>query len=85
MRWMQITTNVFGLSSAVLDCSDKTTVDHFGNDLLVDDNGDDSSYFSHVPPHSRLVSLLPQTLLLLPPPPALSERPFVPRTILLTL
>ncbi|KAK8189354.1 uncharacterized protein BKA78DRAFT_332437 [Phyllosticta capitalensis] len=49
-----ITTNVFGLSSAVLDCSDKTTVDHFGNDLLVDDNGDDSSYFSHVPPHSRL-------------------------------
>ncbi|KAK8157316.1 hypothetical protein IWX90DRAFT_391261 [Phyllosticta citrichinensis] len=29
-----LTASVFGLSSAVLDCSDKTTVDHFGNDLL---------------------------------------------------
>ncbi|KAK8154455.1 hypothetical protein BKA80DRAFT_292140 [Phyllosticta citrichinensis] len=49
-----LTASVFGLSSAVLDCSDKTTVDHFGNDLLVPDsnNAHDESYFSpHVPSH----------------------------------
>ncbi|KAK8170409.1 hypothetical protein BC567DRAFT_164306 [Phyllosticta citribraziliensis] len=43
-----LTAGVFGLSSVVLDCSDKTTVDHFGNDLLVPDNNTahDESYFS---------------------------------------
>ncbi|KAK7516388.1 hypothetical protein IWZ03DRAFT_188454 [Phyllosticta citriasiana] len=47
-----LTAAVFGLSSAVLDCSDKTTVDHFTNDLLVHDNADDESYFDpHVSPH----------------------------------
>ncbi|KAK7612145.1 hypothetical protein JOL62DRAFT_499797 [Phyllosticta paracitricarpa] len=57
-----LTAAVFGLSSAVLDCSNKTTVDHFTNDLLVHDNADDESYFDpHVSPHPHhRVSLPPR-------------------------
>ncbi|EKG16562.1 hypothetical protein MPH_06338 [Macrophomina phaseolina MS6] len=36
--------SVFGLSSTVLECSEKTTLDAFGNGLLVED--EDVSYFS---------------------------------------
>ncbi|KAL1635052.1 hypothetical protein SLS58_010392 [Diplodia intermedia] len=43
--------SVFGLSSTVLECSEKTTLDTFGNGLLVED--DDISYFSSPPRNSR--------------------------------
>ncbi|OJD31185.1 uncharacterized protein BKCO1_5100083 [Diplodia corticola] len=43
--------SVFGLSSTVLECSEKTTLDTFGNGLLVED--DDVSYFSSPPRNSR--------------------------------
>ncbi|KAB2581376.1 hypothetical protein BFW01_g10760 [Lasiodiplodia theobromae] len=43
--------SVFGLSSTVLECSEKTTLDAFGNGLLVED--EDVSYFSSPPSISR--------------------------------
>ncbi|OMP83763.1 hypothetical protein BK809_0005144 [Diplodia seriata] len=43
--------SVFGLSSTVLECSERTTLDTFGNGLLVED--DDISYFSSPPRNSR--------------------------------
>lgn len=47
----QIAGSVFGLSSTVLECSEKTTLDAFGNGLLVED--EDVSYFSSPPSISR--------------------------------
>ncbi|KAL1624367.1 hypothetical protein SLS56_007836 [Neofusicoccum ribis] len=43
--------SVFGLSSTVLECSDKTTLDGFGTGLLVED--EDVSYFSSSPSITR--------------------------------
>ncbi|KAF2138766.1 uncharacterized protein K452DRAFT_255614 [Aplosporella prunicola CBS 121167] len=44
-----VAANCFGLSCAVLDCSDKTSLDDFSNGLLVED--DDPSYFTSTPGH----------------------------------
>lgn len=43
--------SVFGLSSTVLECSEKTTLDAFGNGLLVED--EDVSYFTSSPSVNR--------------------------------
>ncbi|KAK7728978.1 hypothetical protein SLS57_002210 [Botryosphaeria dothidea] len=43
--------SVFGLSSTVLACSEKTTLDAFGNGLLVED--EDVSYFTSSPSVNR--------------------------------
>lgn len=46
LTWKQICRNVFGLSYAVLDCSEKTTVDDFVNAILVDNERLDSETLS---------------------------------------
>lgn len=42
----QVAKNVFGLTSAVLECSESTTLDDFGSGILVDEGAGD--YFSFI-------------------------------------
>jgi hypothetical protein len=47
----QVAGDVFGLTCAVLECSELTTLDDFGNGILVGE--DASDYFNNKPPKGK--------------------------------